>query len=147
LSIGTLFVLTLPCSAAAWVLARRAIRQIDRGETVHGAGQAQVALWVGRMGVVVGLGAMVAFIVLTLAGFDFDHLRDNLQRDLERRRDAARSPPCRLDAEPRHQAVPDDGLAHAAHTHGGPDHGRAGALPPRAGVRRGPSARAGEAAP
>jgi len=90
LSIGTLFVLTLPCSAAAWVLARRAIRQIDRGETVHGAGQAQVALWLGRIGVVVGLGAMVAFIVLTLAGFDFDHLRDNLQRDLERRRDAAR---------------------------------------------------------
>jgi len=33
---------------------------------------------------------MVAFIVLTLAGFDFDQLRDNLQQDLERRRDAAR---------------------------------------------------------
>jgi hypothetical protein len=33
---------------------------------------------------------MVAIIVLTASGFDFENLRDDLQRDLERRRDAAR---------------------------------------------------------
>ena len=90
LSIGTLFVFTLPCSIGAWVLSRRATRQIERGVSIRGAGQAQAALWLGRIGVVVGVGAMLAFIVLTLAGFDFDTLRENLQQDLQRRRDAAR---------------------------------------------------------
>src|SRR5690242_20460592 len=86
LSLGTLFVITLPCSTTAWVLARRARREIERGATTRGAGQAQVALWLGRIGVVVGLGALITFVVLSLAGFDFDQFRENLQRDLERRR-------------------------------------------------------------
>jgi hypothetical protein len=90
LSLGLGFALTLPCSAAAWVLGRRALRQIERGASARGAGQAQLALWLGRIGVVVGLGALIMFVVLSLAGFDFDQFRESLQRDLERRRDAAR---------------------------------------------------------
>jgi hypothetical protein len=40
--------------------------------------------------VLVGVAAMVAFVVLTLSGVDLEQLREDLQRDLERRRDAAR---------------------------------------------------------
>jgi hypothetical protein len=90
LSLGTLFLLTLPCSAAAWVLSRKAAARIERGETAHGGGQATAALWLGRIGVAAGVAAMVAFIVLTATGFDFEALRDDLERDLERRRESAR---------------------------------------------------------
>jgi hypothetical protein len=90
LSLGTLFLLTLPCSGGAWLLARRAFRRIERGESGRGAGQATAALWLGRIGVAAGVVAMIAFIVLTATGFDFEALRDDLERDLERRRDAAR---------------------------------------------------------
>jgi hypothetical protein len=90
LSLGTLFLVTLPCSAGAWALGRRALRRIETGESRRGAGQAVAALWLGRIGVVAGVVAMVAIIVLTASGFDFENLREDLQRDLERRRDAAR---------------------------------------------------------
>jgi hypothetical protein len=90
LSFGTLFLLTLPCSAAAWALARRAAARVERGETGHGLGQATAALWLGRIGVVAGVAAMVAFIALTLSGFDFEAFREDLERDLERRRESAR---------------------------------------------------------
>jgi hypothetical protein len=90
LSLGTLFLVTLPCSAGAWALGRRALRRIESGQSRRGAGQAAAALWLGRIGVLAGIVAMVAIIVLTASGFDFENLRDDLQRDLERRRDAAR---------------------------------------------------------
>ena len=47
LSLGSLFPLTLPLSFAAWVLARRAQRQIESGATTQGDGQATAALWLG----------------------------------------------------------------------------------------------------
>lgn len=90
LSLGTLFLITLPCSGGAWILARRAGARIARGETTRGAGQATAALWVARIGVMAGVVAMVAFIVLTASGFDFEQFRQDLERDLERRRDGAR---------------------------------------------------------
>jgi hypothetical protein len=90
LSLGTLFLLTLPCSAGAWILARRATAQLERGETARGAGQATAALWLGRIGVMAGAVAMVAFIALTASGFDFEQFRQDLERDLERRREGAR---------------------------------------------------------
>ena len=37
-----------------------------------------------------GVVAMVAFIVLTASGFDFEQFREDLERDLERRREGAR---------------------------------------------------------
>ena len=43
------------------------------------------------MGVVAGLLAMVAFFVLVAAGVDFEQLRDNLQRELDRQREQSDS--------------------------------------------------------
>jgi hypothetical protein len=90
LSIGTFFVVTLPCSVAAWALGARAHRRIARGETAQGAGQATAALWLGRIGVIAGVAAMVVFIVLLASGFDFDQFRDDLQRELDRQRERQR---------------------------------------------------------
>jgi hypothetical protein len=87
LSLGSLFVLTLPCSVGAWVLALRARKEIASGAVTRGAGQATAALWLGRIGVIAGVAAMVVFIALLLAGFDFEQFRDDLQRELDRQRD------------------------------------------------------------
>jgi hypothetical protein len=86
-SLGTLFALTLPCSAASWALAGRARRRIESGATTRGEGQAAAALWLGRIGVIAGVAAMVVFIALLASGFDFEQLRDDLQRELDRRRE------------------------------------------------------------
>jgi hypothetical protein len=87
LSLGTLFILTLPCSAAAWALAGRARRRIESGTTTQGEGQAMAALWLGRIGVIAGVAAMVVFIALLASGFDFEQLRDDLQNELDQRRE------------------------------------------------------------
>ena len=87
LSLGSLFILTLPCSAAAWVLAVRARTQIDSGATKQGEGQATAALWLGRIGVIAGVAAMVVFIALVASGFDFEQFRDDLEQELDRRRE------------------------------------------------------------
>ena len=86
-SFGALFIFTLPCSIAAWILGLRARRQIAGGVTTQGEGQATAALWLGRIGVIVGVAAMVAFIVLIASGVDLEQLRDDLQRELDRRRE------------------------------------------------------------
>jgi hypothetical protein len=87
LSLGTLFPVTLPLSAAAWVLARRAHAQIERGATTQGEGQATAALWLGRIGVIAGVAALVVFIVLIASGVDLEQLRDDLERELDERRE------------------------------------------------------------
>jgi hypothetical protein len=85
ISFGSLFMLALPCSIAAWALGRRERRQIERGTTSHGEGQATAALWLGRIGVVAGVAAMVVFVALLASGFDFEQFRDDLERELEER--------------------------------------------------------------
>jgi hypothetical protein len=87
LSLGSLFILTLPCSIAAWALAGRARNQIESGVTRQGEGQATAALWLGRIGVIAGVAAMVVFIALVASGFDFEQFREDLQRELDRRRE------------------------------------------------------------
>ena len=87
ISFGALFLFTLPCSIAAWILGARARRLIAGGVTTQGEGQATAALWLGRIGVIVGVAAMVAFIVLIASGVDLEQLRDDLQRELDRRRE------------------------------------------------------------
>jgi hypothetical protein len=87
LSLGTLFPVTLPLSAAAWVLARRAHAQIESGATTQGEGQATAALWLGRIGVIAGVAAFVVFIVLIASGIDLEQLRDDLERELDERRE------------------------------------------------------------
>jgi hypothetical protein len=80
-SLGTLFLIALPCSTAAWVLALRA-RSAD-GE----GGQATAALWMARIGVLAGVAAAVVIIALLASGFDIEQFRDDLERELEDRRD------------------------------------------------------------
>jgi hypothetical protein len=87
LSLGSLFMLTLPCSVAAWVLAGRARKQVESGATARGEGQAAAALWLGRIGVIAGVAAMVVFVALVASGFDFEEFRDDLERELDRRRE------------------------------------------------------------
>jgi hypothetical protein len=86
LSLGSFFLVTLPLSAAAWWLGARARRRVRAGATPSGESQATAALWLGRVGVIAGVLAMIAFIVLVAAGVDFEHLRDDLQRELDRQR-------------------------------------------------------------
>ena len=90
LSLGTLFLVTLPCSAGAWILARRATARIERGETAAAPGRPRPRCgWPGSASWPASV-AMVAFIVLTASGFDFEQFRQDLERDLERRREGAR---------------------------------------------------------
>ncbi len=82
ISLGTLFILTLPCSVAGWVLALRA-----RGAAPGDGGQATAALWIARIGVIAGIAAAVVFIALLASGFDFEQFRDDVERELDDRRD------------------------------------------------------------
>ena len=86
-SLGTLFLLTLPCSAAAWVLAGRARGRLERGESTWGDSQVKAAMWIARIGIVAGVVAAVVFVSLLASGFDFEQFRDDLQRELDDRRD------------------------------------------------------------
>jgi hypothetical protein len=87
LSLGSLFVVTLPLSIAAWSLALKARGRIESGATTHGDGQATAALWLGRIGLIAGVAAFVIFIVLLASGVDFEQLRDDLQRELDEQRE------------------------------------------------------------
>jgi hypothetical protein len=87
ISLGTLFIVTLPCSVAGWILAVRARGRVERGATKFGEGQATAALWIARIGVVAGVAAAVVLIALLASGFDFEQFRDDLQRELDERRE------------------------------------------------------------
>ena len=87
LSLGSLFLLTLPLSVASWLLAGRARAQIESGATAQGEGQATAALWLGRIGVIAGVAAFVVFIALLASGVDFEQLRDDLERELDEQRE------------------------------------------------------------
>jgi hypothetical protein len=82
ISFGTLFLITIPCSIAAWVLALRA-----RADAPADSGQALAALWLARIGVAAGIAAAVVIVALLASGFDFEQLRDDVERELEQRRD------------------------------------------------------------
>jgi hypothetical protein len=86
-SLGTLFIVTLPCSAAAWVLARRGRDRVARGESGWGESQATAAMWLSRIGVIAGVAAAIVIITLIASGFDFEQFRDDLERELDERRD------------------------------------------------------------
>jgi len=86
LSLGTLFLFTLPCSIAAWVLGARARGRVRRGETARGEGQAVAGLWIGRIGVVAGVAFMLAWVVLALLGYTVTDLSDDLREWTEEQR-------------------------------------------------------------
>jgi Interferon-induced transmembrane protein len=87
LSLGSLFFVTLPLSLAALMLARKAKRQIESGETTQGEGQATAALWLGRIGLIAGVAAFVIIVALIASGVDFEQLRDDLERELDEQRE------------------------------------------------------------
>ena len=86
LSFGTLFFITLPLSAGAWVLGQKARTAIADGSATTGGNQATAALWLGRAGVIAGVAAAVVLIALIASGYDFEELRRELERELERQR-------------------------------------------------------------
>ena len=61
---GLIFVLNLPCSIAAWVLGRRALARIARGETPTQKGTARAGLVLGIVGTIVGGAAIAAWGVV-----------------------------------------------------------------------------------
>ena len=85
-SFGTLFLITLPLSASAWFMAMRARAAIAEGRATTGDSQATAALWLGRAGVIAGVAAAGVLIALIASGFDFEELRRDLEREMERRR-------------------------------------------------------------
>jgi hypothetical protein len=72
---------------AGWILAVRAHGRIERGLTTVGEGQATAALWMARIGVVAGIAAAVVLIALLASGFDVEQFRDDLERELDDRRE------------------------------------------------------------
>ncbi len=67
--------------------ARKAQRQLESGATTQGEGQATAGLWLGRIGVIAGVAALVVFIALIASGVDLEQLRDDLERELDERRE------------------------------------------------------------
>jgi hypothetical protein len=80
LSLGILFIFTLPCSIAAWICAAQARARIAVGETTSGRGQAQAGYILGIIGVVLGVMAMVGWIAAIASGLDLEELRRDLER-------------------------------------------------------------------
>ncbi len=80
LSVGILFIFTLPCSIAAWICAAQARARIAVGETTAGRGQAQAGYILGIVGVVLGVMAMVGWIAAIASGLDLEELRRDLER-------------------------------------------------------------------
>ena len=69
------------------MLALRVRRQLGAGQAGAGAGQATAALWLGRVGVIAGVAAMVVFVALVASGFDFEQFRLDLENELDQRRE------------------------------------------------------------
>jgi hypothetical protein len=83
ISLGALFVISLPCSIAAWVTGSIGRKQVATGATRAGDGIAHAGLILGVVGVVLGvIGAVVWFLIFQSVDFDIDELRRQLeQRD------------------------------------------------------------------
>jgi hypothetical protein len=69
-SAGFLSFLTVPCSVAAWVLGVRGKAKVDRGETTEQRGLAQAGLVLGIVGTVLGLMAVVGWVLLIVLAPD-----------------------------------------------------------------------------
>ena len=80
LSLGILFIFTLPCSIAAWICAAQARARIAVGETTSGRGQAQAGYILGIIGVALGVMAMIGWIAAIASGLDLEELRRDLER-------------------------------------------------------------------
>lgn len=82
---GLVFVLNLPCSIMAWAFGVQGRRKVDRGETAERRGMAQAGMVLGIVGTVIGGLAIIAWALGFLLS---DELRDQFQREWERRQNA-----------------------------------------------------------
>ena len=89
---GTTFILTVPASIVALVLARAAAKRIETGLTMVGAGPAQAGKVIAWIGIVLGILAGIVWIILLSSGVDvegwLEDLRDDLERETQRNDDA-----------------------------------------------------------
>jgi hypothetical protein len=86
LSAGLGFVIALPCSIAAWICGAQARNRIAATEGQAGHGQAHAAYILGVMGVVLGVIAMIGWLIAIAAGVSPAELQEQLERELERQR-------------------------------------------------------------
>jgi len=63
-SFGMFFFLSLPMSVLAWIFGVQGKRRVDRGETAQHRGLAQAGLVTGIVGVVLGLLAIVGWVLV-----------------------------------------------------------------------------------
>jgi hypothetical protein len=81
-TLGAAFIVSLPCSIAAWVIGAQGRRQVASGATKVGDGTAHAGLILGVVGVVLSIiGAVVWFLIFASVDFDVDRLRQELEQD------------------------------------------------------------------
>jgi hypothetical protein len=98
LSLGLWFVVTVPGSVIALVLARAARRRIEVGLTMLGAGPARAGQIIAVIGIVAGIVAGIVWVILFASGFSLEELLDDLQQELEEQRDEGGSSPDTIEA-------------------------------------------------
>jgi hypothetical protein len=80
-TLGAAFMISLPCSIAAWVMGANGRRDVASGAVKTGDGSAHAGLILGVAGVVLGvIGAVVWFLIFASVDFDVDALRRELEQ-------------------------------------------------------------------
>lgn len=83
---GAAFIVSLPCSVAAWRLGRRGAAAARTGGAGSNEGMARAGRILGIAGVVLGLIGMVVWIALWASGVGLDDI-EQWRRDLQRQAD------------------------------------------------------------
>ena len=65
--LGIVFFVNLPCSVLAWIFGVQGKRMVDRGETTRGDGMAKAGIWTGVAGTILGVLAIVIWVVAIAA--------------------------------------------------------------------------------
>lgn len=92
LSLGLGFFFALPCALAGWLCAVQSRRRLAADPALAGDGLAHAGRIASLIALVLGLVAMVVWIVLLAGGFSLEEFRQDLERELERRREQQRDP-------------------------------------------------------
>jgi hypothetical protein len=87
ISLGTLFVVTLPMAAVGLACGQAAARRIRAGETQMGAAQARWGRILSIGALVLGILAAIAWIALLSSGVDVEGWLEDLRGELEQERE------------------------------------------------------------
>lgn len=85
LSVGLSFLLSLVLAGSGWLCAAQARRRLRDAGLPDDRGTSQFGLWLAMAAAGLAVAAMVVWIILILFGFTPEDLRDDLQRQLDRR--------------------------------------------------------------